>query len=74
MVVVAAASVVAVASVALAPPGDLAAQVNWLLAGLLGDKAWPERFWMPETLFSVAARVRWVAPDRAPLPFRVRTG
>jgi hypothetical protein len=62
------------AGLALAPADNLAVQVNWLLAGLLGDKAWPERFWVPETLFSVAARVRWVAPDRAPLPFRVRAG
>lgn len=62
------------AGLALAPAGDLAAQVNWLLAGMLGDKYWPERFWTRETLFCVQARVHWVAPDRAPLPFRVRAG
>ena len=55
-------------------PGDLAAQVNGLLAGMLGDKNWPERFWTRGTLFSVPARRSWVAPDRAALPFMVRAG
>jgi hypothetical protein len=58
----------------LAPAGDLAERVNWLLGGMLGDKYWPERFWSRDTLFSVAARRDWVAPDRAALPFRVRAG
>ncbi|WP_353216927.1 hypothetical protein [Sandarakinorhabdus sp.] len=60
------------AGLALAPAGSLAAQVNWLLAGMLGDKYWPERFWQHDTLFSPAARRAWLAPDRGPLPFAVR--
>lgn len=68
------ASVAAVrAGLALAPAGDLAGQLVWLMAGMLGDKHWPERFWTRATLFSVPARRGWVAPDRAPLPFSVRT-
>lgn len=68
------ASIAAVrAGLALAPAGDLAAQLAWLMAGMLGDKHWPERFWTLETLFSVPARRGWVAPDRAVLPFSVRT-
>jgi hypothetical protein len=68
------ASIAAVrAGLTLAPPGDLPAQLAWLMTGMLGDKYWPERFWSHDTLFSVAARRGWVAPDRAPLPFSVRT-
>lgn len=67
------ASIAAVrAGLALAPAGPLAAQLSWLMQGTLGDKHWPERFWTGETLFSVAARRGWVAPDRAPLPFQVQ--
>jgi hypothetical protein len=67
------ASIAAVrAGLALAPAGDLAAQLAWLMAGMLGDKHWPERFWTRETLFGVPARLGWVAPDRAPLPFSVK--
>lgn len=62
------------AGLALAPAGTLADKVNHLLTGMLGNKAWPERFWTRETLFSVAARRGWVAPDRAPLPFAVQPG
>lgn len=58
----------------LVPGLGLAAQVNALLGGMLGDKHWPERFWTRETLFSVAARRGWVAPDKAPLPFPVALG
>ena len=52
----------------------MVAQVNHLLAGMLGDKYWPERFWTREILFSVPARRGWVAPDRAPLPFAIVPG
>lgn len=62
------------AGLALAPAGPLSIRVNQLLAGLLGDKHWPERFWTRDLLFSVAARRGWVAPDKAPLPFAVRAG
>ncbi len=58
----------------LQPGLGLAAQVNALLAGMMGDKHWPQRFWTRETLFSVAARRGWVAPDKAPLPFPVALG
>jgi hypothetical protein len=58
----------------LVPGLGLAAQVNALLGGMLGDKHWPERFWTSETLFSVPARRGWVAPDKAPLPFPVALG
>jgi hypothetical protein len=69
------ASIAAVrAGLALAPAGDLAAQLAWLLAGMLGDKHWPTRFWQHDTLFSVPARRGWVAPDKAPLPFVVQPG
>lgn len=62
------------AGLALAPDGPLAARVNQLLAGMLGDKYWPERFWSRDRLFSPAARRGWIAPDKAPLPFTVRGG
>ncbi len=62
------------AGLALAPAAPLAVQVNALLAGLLGDKHWPEHFWTRDVLFSVAARRGWVAPDKAALPFTVRAG
>lgn len=62
------------AGLALAPAAPLADQVNQLLAGLLGDKHWPLRFWQRDTLFSVPARRGWLAPDKAPLPFAVRPG
>jgi hypothetical protein len=62
------------AGLALAPDGPIAQHVNALLAGLLGDKYWPERFWTRALLFSVAARRGWVAPDKAALPFTVRAG
>lgn len=68
------ASIAAVrAGLTLAPSGDLAAQLAWLMTGMLGDKYWPERFWRHDTLFSVTARRGWVAPDLVPLPFSVRT-
>lgn len=60
------------AGLALAPPGNLSAQLAWLMAGMLGDKHWPERFWHHDTLFSAPARLGWVAPDLVPLPFSVR--
>lgn len=62
------------AGLALAPAGPLVGKVNHMLAGMLGDKHWPERFWNRETLFSVPARRGWVAPDKAPLPFTVLPG
>ena len=66
------ASIAAVrAGLLLVPAGTLAQRVNQLLAGMLNDKGWPERFWTRETLFCVAARRGWVAPDRARLPFAV---
>ncbi|NOW46819.1 hypothetical protein FHW96_002983 [Novosphingobium sp. SG751A] len=40
-----------------------------LLAGDLGKSDWPMAYWRRETLFSVAARREWVAPDLGELPF-----
>ncbi|MEG3180735.1 hypothetical protein [Sphingomonas sp. LT1P40] len=48
-------------------PG-LVARVNALLAGEVGRRDWPLRFYSRELLFSVAARRAFVAPDLAPLP------
>ena len=52
---------------ASAPPGDLAARVNALLASELGPRDWPLRFFSHEVLFSVAARRGWVEPDLNPI-------
>lgn len=41
---------------------------NLVLDAGFSDKDWPLRHWRRETLFSVAARRGWVAPDLAPLP------
>jgi len=40
-----------------------------LMASHLGNPNWPLAYWRRETLFSVAARRGWVAPDLARLPF-----
>lgn len=48
--------------------GGLAQQVNALLTSPIGRRDWPLGFYSPELLFSVEARRRFVAPDRAPLP------
>lgn len=48
--------------------GDLAADVNTLLASEAGSREWPLRFYSRERLFSVEARRGFVEPDRAPLP------
>lgn len=43
--------------------------VNTLLESDMGRSDWLLRYWSRPTLFSVAARRHWVAPDLAPLPF-----
>ena len=43
--------------------------VNALLATAYGRPEWLLAYWSQETLFSVAARRSWVAPDLQPLPF-----
>lgn len=43
-----------------------------LLASREGARDWPLDHWRRETLFAVAARRGWVAPDLAPLPFAHR--
>lgn len=53
---------------ARAGSGDLLADVNALLAGEVGSRDWPLRFYSRDLLFSVAARRGFVAPDLAPLP------
>ena len=40
-----------------------------LMASAQGRSDWLLAYWRRETLFSVAARRGWVAPDLAPLPF-----
>jgi hypothetical protein len=49
----------------------LGALVTKLLASPLGDKDWPLAYWSRENLFSPAARIGWLAPDLAPLPWPV---
>ncbi|TPG40673.1 hypothetical protein EAH79_11660 [Sphingomonas koreensis] len=43
--------------------------VNALLRTRFGGKDWLLDHWSHATLFSVAARTRWVGPDLSPLPF-----
>ena len=47
------------------PEGEaLVDTVNALLRSQRGGRDWPLRFYTRETLFSVAARRGWIAPDR----------
>jgi len=41
---------------------------NAVLDAGYADKDWPLHHWRRDTLFSVAARRGWVAPDLEPLP------
>ena len=50
------------------PETPLSTVMADLLAGPLGRSDWPMAHWRHETLFSVAARREWVAPDVAGLP------
>ena len=50
------------------PDLPLVKKVNGLLLAQEGSRDWPLRFYSPERLFSVAARLGWVEPDLAPLP------
>lgn len=59
----------AAAMLADAGSAPLSAVLAALLARGFGDRDWLLRHWTRATLFSVAARRAWVAPDRAPLPF-----
>ena len=47
---------------------SLAERVNALLLSPVGRRDWPLGFYSRELLFSVPARLGFVAPDRAPLP------
>jgi hypothetical protein len=51
------------------PPEWLHETCNALLASPLGDTDWLLAYWSRGTLFSVAARRGWVAPDLGELPF-----
>ena len=51
------------------PEAPLHRVVNTLLESEMGRSDWLLRYWSRATLFSVAARRHWVAPDLAPLPF-----
>jgi hypothetical protein len=46
----------------------LCERVNALLLAQEGRRDWPLRFYSPERLFSVEARLGWVEPDVAALP------
>ena len=50
------------------PLGLLHETCNALLASPLGDPDWLLSYWSRATLFSVAARRAWVAPDLQELP------
>lgn len=54
---------------ALGPEVALHRVVNTLLESQMGRSDWLLRYWSRATLFSVAARRHWVAPDLAALPF-----
>jgi hypothetical protein len=57
------------AHLATRPDGEsLVAAVNALLASPAGRRDWPLHFYSRELLFSVAARLNFVAPDLAPFP------
>ncbi len=56
------------------PALPLVEKVNRLLAADEGRRDWPLRFYSPERLFSVEARLGWVEPDLAPGPLRQRSG
>lgn len=51
------------------PEAPLGSALATLMASRLGRSDWVFDHWVPETLFSVAARRGWVEPDRAPLGF-----
>ena len=57
------------AALARSGEGSLAARVNHLLGEPEGRRDWPLRFYGPERLFSKEARLGWVEPDLAALPF-----
>ena len=50
------------------PDRGLAQRVNDLLLSPEGQRDWPLRFYSPERLFSVPARLGWLEPDLRPLP------
>jgi hypothetical protein len=52
-----------------APAAPLHAVLAALMASPQGRSDWLLAYWRRETLFSVAARRDWVAPDLAALPF-----
>lgn len=50
-------------------PRPLHVTLTELLTGPYGRSDWPLAFWLPATLFGVAARRHWVDPDLKALPF-----
>ena len=54
-----------------APGAPLFETCNQICAGPMGRADWIETYWSRDTLFSPHARAKWIAPDRAPLPFRI---
>jgi hypothetical protein len=64
------ASLRAARAVLAAHPGVALYHVaNALMEAPLQSPDWLLAYWLPDTLFSPAARRGWVAPDRAELPF-----
>jgi hypothetical protein len=51
------------------PQLPLGAVLDRLMAGPLGDKAWPLDYWSEARLMSVEARRGWLEPDLQPLPW-----
>jgi hypothetical protein len=51
------------------PSAPLHGVLAALMASAQGRSDWLLAHWRRETLFSVAARREWVAPDLVPLPF-----
>ena len=47
---------------------SLSERVNGLLQAPEGQRDWPLRFYSPERLFSVEARLSYIGPDIVPLP------
>ncbi|HRJ00354.1 MAG TPA: hypothetical protein PKV67_06225 [Hyphomonas sp.] len=50
------------------PGAPLSVALMALMAGPCGKPDWISAYWTKEVLFSVDARLGWIAPDVAPLP------
>ncbi|ANY19826.1 hypothetical protein A6F68_01309 [Tsuneonella dongtanensis] len=59
----------AAAVLAAHPGAPLGTVLDALMSGPLGDKRWPLVYWSEARLMSPEARLAWVEPDLAPLPW-----